>query len=167
MATGPQGLFDFMGPPPVQRRRLRAGLGWLARKRRRFSFFVLLSLVAHLALFGMVIVLGPQTKAPSSPAVVRAQDFKAFQESLRQVASDGRTPERLANALLALSEKEIEEAFLQAPVLDYRLADREKAGLYEMMLGQAMAGSGRAREKARRPSMCRSAGISAACGNSL
>jgi hypothetical protein len=111
----------------------------LARRRRHFSFFVFLSLLAHLALLGMVIVLGPQTKAASSPATVRARDFKTFQESLRQVAADGQTPDRLANALMGLSEKDIEEAFLQAPVLDYRLTDREKAGLYKTMLGEAMA----------------------------
>jgi hypothetical protein len=139
MAIGTPDLFDFMGPPPVQKHRLQAVLRWLARKRRRFSFFVFLSLVAHLALFGMVIVLGPQTKAPSSPATVRAQDFKAFQESLRQVAADGQTPDRLANALMGLSEEDIAEAFLKAPVLDYRLTDREKAGLYKTMLGEAMA----------------------------
>jgi hypothetical protein len=139
MAIGTPDLFDFMGPPPAQQRWLRTGLGWLARKRRRFSFFVSLSLIAHLALFGMVIVLGPQTKAPSSPATVRAQDFKAFQESLRQVAADGQTPDRLANALMGLSEEDIAEAFLKAPVLDYRLTDREKAGLYKTMLGEAMA----------------------------
>lgn len=139
MATGAPGLFDFMGPPPAQHRLLRAGLGWLSRKRRRFSFFVFLSLVAHLALFGMVVVLGPRTKTSSFPMAVRAQDFKAFQESLRQYAADGRTPERLADALMALSEKEIEEAFLKAPVLDYRLTGQEKAGLYKMMLGEAMA----------------------------
>jgi len=139
MAVGPPDLFDFMGAPPVQKHRLRAGVDWLARRRRHFSFFVFLSLIAHLALFGMVIVLGPQTKAPSSPAVARAQDFEAFQESLRRVAADGQTPDRLANALMGLSEKDIEEAFLQAPVLDYRLTDQEKAGLYKTMLGEAMA----------------------------
>jgi hypothetical protein len=139
MPIGPPDLFDFMGPPPAQRRWLRASLGWLARRRRHFSFFVFLSLLAHLALLGMVIVLGPQTKAASSPATVRARDFKTFQESLRQVAADGQTPDRLANALMGLSEKDIKEAFLQAPVLDYRLTDREKAGLYKTMLGEAMA----------------------------
>jgi hypothetical protein len=87
----------------------------------------------------MVIVLGPRTKGPSSPAAARAQDFKAFQESVRQVAADGRTPERLANALLSLTEEDIDKAFRQAPVLDYRLTDQEKAGLYKVMLGEAMA----------------------------
>jgi tetratricopeptide (TPR) repeat protein len=74
-----------------------------------------------------------------SPPSVRARDFQSFKDSLEEYASDGRTPERLANALMALTASEIEDAFRQAPVLDYRLTDREKAGLYKMMLGQAMA----------------------------
>jgi hypothetical protein len=137
MAIGPPDLFDFLGAPSATRLRGRAVLDWLARRRRHFSFFVLLSLVAHLALFGMVILLGPDGKAPPSPSAARAKDFQTFTESLREYAADSHTPERLANALLALSEREIEEAFFQAPVLDYRLNEREKAGLYKMMFAEA------------------------------
>ncbi|HSA96704.1 MAG TPA: hypothetical protein VLJ16_11680 [Acidobacteriota bacterium] len=139
MAAEPPVLFDFIGPPPIHGDRLQAAIGWLARKRRHFSFFVFLSLMAHLAVFGMVILLRPQAKTPASPVAVRARDFQAFKDALEEYASDGQTPERLANALMALTENEVEEAFRQAPVLDYRLTDREKAGLYKTMLGQAMS----------------------------
>ena len=135
----PPVLFDFISAPPVRKRRGRAILRWLAQRRRRFSFFVSLSLLTHLALFGLVILLGPQTKAPVPAPSVRSRDFQAFKDSLEEYASNGATPERLANALMALTGSEIEEAFRQAPVLDYRLSDREKAGLYKMMLGKAMA----------------------------
>jgi hypothetical protein len=139
MAAEPPALFDFIGAPSAHKDWHRAALRWLARKRRHFSFFVFLSLIAHLALFGMVILLGPQAKTPASPVAVRARDFQAFKDALEEYASDGQTPERLANALMALTEKEVEEAFRQAPVLDYRLADREKAGMYKMMLAQAVS----------------------------
>jgi len=135
----PPVLFDFIPAPSSHKRRGRALLRWLAQRRRHFSFFVSLSLLTHLALFGLVILLGPQTKGPVSAPSVRARDFQAFKDSLEEYASDGETPERLANALLALTASEIEEAFRQAPVLDHRLTDREKAGLYKMMLAQAMA----------------------------
>ncbi len=139
MAAGPPVLFDFIGAPSAYKDWHRAAIDWLARKKRRFSFFVGLSLVAHLALFGMAILLGPLTKSPASPTAVRARDFQTFKDALQEYASDGQSPERLANALIALTEGEIEEAFRQAPVLDYRLADREKAGLYKMMLTQALS----------------------------
>lgn len=135
----PPVLFDFISAPPVRKRRGRAILRRLARRKRHFSFFVSLSLLTHLALFGLVILLGPQTNTPVSPPSVRARDFQAFKDSLEEYASSGATPGRLANALIALTGSEIEEAFRQAPVLDYRLSDREKAGLYKMMLGKAMA----------------------------
>src|SRR5512136_1472477 len=138
MTASPPSLFDFVGAPPVHKNWRQAAISWIARRRRHFSFFVVLSLVAHLALFGMVIILGPQAKAPVSAAALRARDFQAFKDSLEELASDGQTPERLANALMSLSASDIEEAFRQAPVLDYRLNDREKAGLYKTMLGQAM-----------------------------
>jgi hypothetical protein len=139
MGEGPPVLFDFIGPPPAHRLGRRPALDWLARKKRHFSFFVFLSFVAHLALFGMMVILGPRAEAPSSPAAVRGKDLQAFKGALREYAADGRTPERLANALLALTEEEIEEAFRQAPVLDYRLSDREKAGWYEQLFREASA----------------------------
>ena len=135
MADDPRGLFEFIGPPPAPK--LKGSLGWLARIKRRFSFFVLLSLIAHLALFGMVVILRPRSEAPSSQAAVRGQDLQIFKEALRAYATDGRTPERLASALMGLSESEVEEAFRQAPVLDYRLSAKEKAGWYEIMFAQA------------------------------
>jgi hypothetical protein len=135
----PQVLFDFIKPPPAPRRRRRAVLEWLAGKRRRFSFFIAVSCVAHLALFGMVALFGPQAGAPSDAKDPRAMDLRVFKESMQEYASDGRTPARLANALIALSEEDIEKAFRQAPVLDYRLSDREKAGLYKTMLMEAAA----------------------------
>jgi len=137
MAIGSPVLFDFLGPPPVHKRRRLAVLGWLSRKKRHYSFFVFLSLIAHLALFGMFAILAPRPEGLSTSSAARAKDFQAFKGSLREYAADGRTPERLANALMALSESEIEEAFRQAPVLDYRLNEREKAGLYKMMLAGA------------------------------
>ena len=139
MSVGPPVLFDFIGAPLTHKDWRRAAIRWLARKRRHFSFFVMLSLIAHLALFSMVLLLGPQSKAPASAVAVRARDFQAFKDSLQEYASDAQTPERLANALMALTASDIEEAFRQAPVLDYRLTDREKAGLYKTMLGEAMA----------------------------
>jgi hypothetical protein len=139
MAIGPPDLFDFLGAPPALGRRIQTGLDWLARKSRQFSFFVLLSLVAHLALFGMVILLGPEGKVPVSPAAVRDKDFQTFRGSLREYAAEGYAPERLASALLALSESDIQEAFRQVPVLDNRLTEREKAGLYKMMFAAASA----------------------------
>lgn len=155
MGEGPPVLFDFIGPPPTHKDRRQAALDWLARKKRHFSFFVALSFIAHLALFGMVVILGPRAEAPSSPAAVRSQDLRAFKEALREYAADGRTPERLANALLALSESEIEEAFRQAPVLDYRLTEREKAGWYEQLFREASAefseGTGGGRSAAELP----------------
>jgi len=132
-------LFCFLNIPPVNRRGGLAAVRWLVGKKQHFSFFVFLSLVAHLALFGMVILLGPEGKAPPSPAASRARDFLAFREALQEYAADGPAPERLANALMALSEEEIREAFFKAPVLDYRLNEREKAGLYKMMVAKAMA----------------------------
>jgi hypothetical protein len=139
MPVGSPVLFDFMGPPPLHKDRRRAVLDWLARKRRRLPFFVVLSFAAHLALFGMVILFGPRAEPAPSSAASRAKDLRAFKESLRAYAADGRTPERLANALLALTEEEIVEAFRQAPVLDYRLTDREKAGWYEQLFREASA----------------------------
>lgn len=139
MADDTPALFEFIGPPPVPGRWRQAGLAWLERKRRHFSFFVLLSLLAHLTLFGMVILLVPRSETAAASAASRAKDLQAFRESLREYAADGRTPERLANALLALTEEEIEEAFRQAPVLDYRLSDREKAGWYEQLFREASA----------------------------
>jgi len=139
MPNGPPALFDFLGDPPVPKHRVRAGLRWLARKLRPFTFFVFLSLFAHLALFGLVILLGPRPEARSIPVDVRAKDFEGFKESMREYAAEGPTPERLANALIALSEEEIRRAFYQAPVLDYRLTDREKTGLYKVMLAEALA----------------------------
>jgi hypothetical protein len=139
MPVDPLDLFGFIGAPPAHKLWGRAGLAWLARKKRHFSFFVFLSLVAHLALFGMVILLGPRGNTPPSQRISQARDFQAFQESLREYAADGQTPERLANALMALTEEEIDEAYRQAPVLDYRLNEREKAGLYKMMLTGALS----------------------------
>jgi hypothetical protein len=139
MPVGSPVLFDFIGPPPIHKGWRRAGLDWLSGKRRHFSFFVVLSFIAHLALFGMVILLGPKPETATPSAASRAKDFQAFKESLREYASDGRTPERLANALLALTEEDIEKAFRQAPVLDYRMSDREKAGWYEQLFREASA----------------------------
>ncbi len=139
MSVEPPILFGFIAAPPFRKRRGWACLRWLAQRRRHFSSFVSLSLLAHLALFGMAILLGPRTEAPVPAPSARARDLQAFKESLEEYASDGATPERLAEALVALSESDIEDAFRQAPVLDNRLTDRQKAGLYKMMLGQAMA----------------------------
>jgi hypothetical protein len=132
-------LFDFLNIPPAHKRRGPAGFRWLIRKTRHFSFSVFLSLIAHLALFGMVIFLGTEVKAPSSPAALQAQDFQVFRESLQEFAVDGYTPQRLANALTALTEKDIHDAFVKAPKLDDRLTEREKAGLYKRMFAEAMA----------------------------
>jgi hypothetical protein len=132
-------LFDFLNIPPAHKRRDPTGFMWLIRKKRHFSFFVFLSLVAHLALFGMVIILAPEGKGPSSPSAVQARDFHVFRESLQEFAVDGYTPKRLANALTALTEKDIHEAFIKAPKLDDRLNEREKAGLYKRMIAEAMA----------------------------
>jgi len=139
MPDGPPALFDFLGDYSIPRHRVRAVLRRLARKLRPFTFFVLLSLAAHLALFGLVILLGPRPEARPIPEDVRAKDFEAFKESMREYAAEGPTLERLANALISLSEEEIRQAFYQAPVLDYRLTDREKTGLYKAMLAEAMA----------------------------
>ena len=57
-------LFDFLNIPPSHRRNL-AIKGWLKRTWRHFYFFVFLSIIAHLALLGMVIILGPEEKVPS------------------------------------------------------------------------------------------------------
>ncbi|MBE3041832.1 hypothetical protein IMZ48_04475 [Candidatus Bathyarchaeota archaeon] len=132
-------LFDFLSISPAHKRRGLAGFRWLIRKRRHFSFFVFLSLIAHLALFGIVIILAPEGKGPPSPSAVQARDFQMFRESLQEYAVDGYTPQRLANALAALTEKDIQEAFVKAPELDDRLTEREKAGLYKRMIAEAMA----------------------------
>jgi hypothetical protein len=105
--------------------------------KERFSLFVALSLLAHLALFGLVIVLGSEERNAPSRAATRARDLESFREALRVAASDGAVPARLANALIGLSEDEIAEAFRQAPVLDSRLTGQEKAGLYKKMFDEA------------------------------
>jgi hypothetical protein len=132
-------LFDFLNIPPAHKRRVPAGFWWLIRKARHFSFFVFFSLVAHLALFGIVIILSPKGIGPPSPAAVQARDFQMFRESLQEYAVDGYTPHRLANALTALTEEDIQEAFVKAPELDDRLTEREKTGLYKRMIAEAMA----------------------------
>ena len=132
-------LFDFFNIPPAHKRRDPTGFMWLIRKRRHFSFFVFLSLIAHLTLFGIVTILAPEGKGPPSPSAVQARDFQMFRESLQEYAVDGYTPQRLANALTALTGKDIQEAFVKAPELDDRLTEREKAGLYKRMIAEAMA----------------------------
>ncbi len=107
--------------------------------KERFFLFVILSILGHLALFGLVVVLGPEGEDVPSPSAARARDLDAFREALRVAASDGAIPERLANAMIGLSEEEVYEAFRQAPVLDYRLTGQEKAGLYKRMAGEALA----------------------------
>ena len=136
--TSPE-LFDFLNIPPAHERWGRAGFRWLIRKRRHFSFFVFLSLAAHLALFGMVIILAPKGKAPSSESVEQARDFQMFRDSLQEYSVSGYTPERLANALAALTEEEIKVGFAKAPKLDDRLTGLERGGLYKMMIAQAIA----------------------------
>lgn len=107
--------------------------------KERFSLFIVLSFLCHLALFGLVLVLGPEGGDVPSPSAARARDLDAFREALRVAASDGAVPVRLANALIGLSEEEIYEAFRQTPVLDSRLTGREKAGLYKKMFAEATA----------------------------
>ncbi len=140
MPIGSPALFDYLGDPPAPRHRVRAFLRRLARMLRHFSFFVVMSFVAHLALFGMVFLLGPRPEARSIPPDVRFKDLEAFKGALQKLAAEDPMPERLAKALISLSEEEIRQAFLQAPLLDYRLTDREKAGWYKMMLAEALAG---------------------------
>jgi hypothetical protein len=107
--------------------------------KERFSLFVAISLAAHLALFGLAAIFGPEEAAPPSPAATLAKDFQAFREALNEYAASGAVPERLAKAMIALSEAEMDKAFRKAPVLDYRLSDREKMGLYKSMAAEAMA----------------------------
>jgi hypothetical protein len=107
--------------------------------RGSFSLFVALSLAAHLALFGLAAVFGPKEAAPPSPAAALEKDFQAFRDALRDYASSGAVPERLAKAMIELSEQELDKAFRKAPALDYRLSDREKMGLYKSMTAEALA----------------------------
>ncbi|RPJ02275.1 MAG: hypothetical protein EHM31_03475, partial [Candidatus Aminicenantes bacterium] len=51
----------------------------------------------------------------------------------------GYTPDRLANALAALTEEDIKVAFAKAPKLDDRLTGLERGGLYKMMIAEAMS----------------------------
>jgi hypothetical protein len=107
--------------------------------KERFSLFLGLSLAAHLALFGLAAIFGPEEAAPPSPAATLAKDFQAFRKALNEYAASGAVPERLAKAMIALSEAEMDKAFRKAPVLDYRLSDREKTGLYRSMAAEALA----------------------------
>lgn len=132
-------LFDFFNMPPAHKRRGPAGFTWLIRKRRNFTFFVFLSLVAHLALLGMFIILGPEEKAPLSHAASQAQDFQLFREALQEYAVDGNTPKSFLNILTEVSEEDLSYAYYYSPKLDDRLTNREKVGLYKMMVAKAMA----------------------------
>ncbi len=107
--------------------------------KERFSIFIAISFLCHLALFGLVVILGPEGGDVPSSTAARARDLDAFREALRVAASDGAIPERLANAMIGLSEEELYEAFRQAPVLDSRLTGQEKAGLYKKMFVEASA----------------------------
>jgi hypothetical protein len=119
--------------------------------KERFSLFLGLSLAAHLVLFGFAAIFGPKEAAPPSPAAALTKDFQAFREALTEYASSGAVPERLAHAMIALSEDELDKAFRKAPVLDYRLSDREKMGLYKSMAAEALANF--AEESGNRPDL--------------
>jgi hypothetical protein len=131
-------LFDFL-KIRTPKRQYEGFFRWLIGMRRHFYFFVILSLFAHLALFCMAIILSPKAEAPVSSAALRAQDFQAFREALQEYALDGKPPQRFLNALSTVSEEDFSRAYYYTPKLDDRLTEREKVGLYRMMISEAVA----------------------------
>jgi hypothetical protein len=135
-------LFDFIGMPSPLRRHARSLLSWLAQRMERFSFFVILSFLAHIALFSFIVVLTPATGGvPPSPAASQGRDFEIFRRSIREFADRHLDSEKLARILTTATDEDIYEAFVKAPKLDARLTDRERDSVYRMMVSEALADS--------------------------
>jgi hypothetical protein len=132
-------LFDFIGFPSSHKRTLGALLAWLAQKKERFSFFVILSFLAHVALFSFIVVFGPSHPAPSSPAMSQARHFEAFRKALRTFAERRVDTDRLAGILARATDQDIYDAFTNTPKLDDRLNPQERDAVYKMMVSAALA----------------------------
>jgi hypothetical protein len=131
-------LFDFIGTPSPPRRHLSSWLAWLAQKKERFSFFIILSFLAHAALFSFMAIFGPSAGGPKTHSPSQAQDFEAFRHARHEFAESRIDSGKMARILATASDQDVYEAFVKAPKLDDRLSASERDSVYKMMVSEAL-----------------------------
>jgi hypothetical protein len=131
-------LFDFMARPSRREAVLLALRLRLQRRRDRLAPYLILSLAAHIMVFGL-LAIDRGTGAGFRSAMPTATGEKAVRQALETLRLDARESQVLSEALAGLDEDAYDYIFENAPELDPRLGEREQTEIFRSLMKRSLA----------------------------
>jgi hypothetical protein len=133
MPSAPSTLFDFFDRPPAYKLGARRLAAFLRRHAGRFSFAVIASAAAHIAVCGLLLM-----EYRPRPAPAASNDFQAFREALRELSASPENRLAAARLLSRVTQDEFENALREGPSLDSRLTIQEKTKILQAVMSEAL-----------------------------
>ena len=136
-SAGKSALFDFIDRPSVYKLAVRKIKDYLRPHAERFSFAVLVSAAAHVALC-LTWVIGSASRSGSFRPSGPSGDFQAVHEALRELSASPENRLAAARLLSTLTADEYDKALGYGPRIDSRLTTKEKAKILQAVMSEAL-----------------------------
>jgi hypothetical protein len=138
MGRAPDELFDFMRGHSHAKEALARILRRVGRIKERLTPFIALSIALHITVFVLLAISQSYTRDPQAAAAGRDENSRVIRLAMESLRLDAKEDAILSEALASLKEEDIEEIMERTPVLDPRLDQRERTGIFRSLMKESL-----------------------------
>ncbi|MCX6567822.1 MAG: hypothetical protein NT147_02060 [Candidatus Aminicenantes bacterium] len=138
MGRAPDDLFDFMRGHSHAKEALTRILRWAGRIKERLTPFIALSIALHITVFVLLAISQSSTRDPQTAAAGRDDNSRVMRLAMESLRLDAKEDAILSEALASLTEEDFKEIMERTPVLDPRLDQRERTGIFRSLMKESL-----------------------------
>ena len=138
MGRVPDDLFDFMRDHSHAKEALTRILRWVGRIQERLTPFIVLSIALHITVFVLLAISRSSTRDPQTAAADRDDNSRVMRLAMEGLRLDAKEDAILSEALANLTEEDFKQIMERTPVLDPRLDQRERTGIFRSLMKESL-----------------------------